>query len=429
MTVADIDKSLGGGKRLLVTVEDGEWKVVREITDGDLTLGPDGYVISETVTSTKKLPKMKENIWQVARYIFPTYSYLGKIANRRLLGKYKLNWWDSERITYLSGLEDNIWVRRGKFVENAFRVVVIEQTALMTFNYGKKSIERGELGNLTAWWNDYFSGEDSIGNFNVSYLLGIGTGMVWESMKDMRENALSVCRTNCDNEVIAHQLEVAAGIDAVIEEYGENSEEYNRYMADEDNLENPDLYDTCFEACETGVNDFFDDLDEFNKSMEDTRKLFKEYDLSNIKNWDENQINAYCNNKDSRKTDINASVEDVKVRMGKIEDEIDERFNESGWMSAVKSILAFFKVNVNGIEELKKDLFNTDIDGEAQNSYGVGAIQKQLTDVCIKVANPENGRIFTPDDNEGEGTIMSDEEIKKLFGQITVEIEPIQLIA
>ena len=405
MTVADVDKSLGGGKRLLVVVQDGKWKVVREISDGDLTLGPNGSVISETVTSTKKLPKMKENIWQVARYIFPTYSYLGKIANRRLLGN-KLNWWNSERITYLSGLEDNVWVRLGKFKENVFRVVVIEQTALMTINYGKKTIERGELGNLTAWWEDYFGGEDSIGKFNVSYLLGIGTGVVWESMKDMRENALAVCRTNCDNEVLA----------------------------------NPDTsYDTCFEACETGVNDFYDDLDEFNNSMEDTRKLFKEYDLSNIKNWDENQINAYCNNKDSRKTDINASVEDVKVRMEKIEDEINERFNESGWMSAVKSGLGYLGVDVDGIEELKKDLFNTDIDGEAQNSDGVGAIQKQLTDVCIKVANPEgdDNNIITPDDevdevdeNDPDKNLSTEEKLEKYgISEITVEIEPIQLIA
>ena len=47
----------------------------------------------------------------------------------------------------------------------------------------------------------------------------------------------------------------------------------------------------------------------------------------------------------------------------------------------------------------------------------------------IEARKSENGNIITPDDEVDEGDIMSDEEIKKLFGQITVEIEPIQLIA
>lgn len=413
MTVADVNTALADGKKLLVVVEDGKWQAVRETSDGYLTLGPKGEIISDIETSKKILPKIKKKTWQWFRYIFPTYSSLGKIVNRSLGGsKLHRTWWDSDRISVMGGLEDGFWVRKGKFAENLVRVIAIEQTALMTINYGKKSIERGELGNLTAMWNDYFSGEDTIGTFNVSYLLGIGAGQVWESLKDMRENGLAVCRTNCDNEVIAHKLEVEA---------------------DEDIVENPDLYDNCFEDCEKSVNDFFDKLDEFKKSMEDSRKLFDKYDLMEIENWDENQINDYCNNKDNRKTDINASVEDVKTKMKKIESEIDERFRESGWMSAVKWVLNWV-VEVDGIEKLKKSLFNTDVDGEAQTSGGIGVIQKQLTDVCTKVANPEgdDNNIITPDeedDNEGEGTILTDEKIKKLYGQITVEIEPIQLSA
>ena len=47
----------------------------------------------------------------------------------------------------------------------------------------------------------------------------------------------------------------------------------------------------------------------------------------------------------------------------------------------------------------------------------------------IEARKSENGIIITPDNEVDEGDIMSDEEIKELFGQITVEIEPIQLIA
>lgn len=423
MTVADVENKLKDGKTLMVVLQDGKWKFVDEIQMRELNVNDKGEITSNVVKSNKILPKIKKGTWQAFRYIFPTYSAIGKYVNMSLKGvpKAQRTWWDSDRFSILG--KKSSWFRdRAKFTENLVRVLAVEQTALMTINYGKKSIERGELGNLSQMWSDYFAGEDSIGKFNVSYLLGMFTGEVWESLKDMRENALSVCRTKCDNEVIAHKAEVEA---------------------DEDNVEDPDLYDNCFEACEKGVNDFYDKLDEFEKSMKGARELFVEYDLTNIDNWDINQINNYCENKDNRRSKINTELSTIKDQMKSIEKEIDQKFdsNVSGWMSAVKGSLNWLGFEVDGVEEMKKTLFNTDVDGNALTSDGVGLIQNKLDKACEEAFNSETegDGIYSPSENEGDDeegtngtdTIQTTQQKKKKFGLagLTVEIEPIELIS
>ena len=415
-----------GGVRVINNIEMIEFKVdadgsitdVKKIKTTDVT--PKGNPVNGKGGSSggggKPKSKFGEKInniiggaGQTLRYIFPTYSQAGKLINSKIIGG-KLSWWNKPRISMYSGIKSKP-IRVGlQMKENLMRVVIVEQMALMTINEIKSSIRRGMLPDsvISQTWADYTGGDDSIAKYNPLMIIVKGSQAIWEDLRDMRENALAVCKTKCENESNGDETK-----------YGE-----------------------CHSKCEESVNLFFDKLDTFKANMVKYKNNLGF--LNNVENWNDNEIKEYCDDVDGRKTEILENLTTLKSNIKDIEIEIDDKF-ESGGLDTVVTIINYLPFfDVSTIEDMKKALFNSDVEGERLTSTDIGNIEQKLNQACINYwdNNSENeedggGGYNDPDENvestedtnneDGNGETKK-EKRERLFGQLSIELEPIEIV-
>ena len=434
MSGDEIIKQIDGGKILIIQdPKTGGFKVINNIEMIEFKVDADGIITDvkniETKDVTpkgnpvngggggsgkpktefsKKISNIIGGAGQTLRYIFPTYSQIGKIINATLGGG-KLSWWNKPRISMYSGIKSKP-IRVGlQIKENLIRVAMVEQMALMTINEIKESTQRGELPNslISQTWSDYFYGENSIIKYNPLQLLLKGSKAIWNDLRDLESNALAVCKTKCENESNGDETK-----------YGE-----------------------CYSKCEKSTKEFFGKLESFKKDLKEYKKNLEL--LNKVEDWNDNEIKNYCDNVDGKKTEIIENLKALKSNMKDIEEDIDDKF-ESGGLDSVITVLNYLPfIDISTIKDMKNDLFNTDVEGEPLTSTKIDQIEKKLSNACIEYWDKKEGNEDSggggyndPDDNYSEPQPQDSndengeskkEKADRLFGQLSIELEPIEI--
>ena len=431
MSGDEIIKQIDGGKILIIQdPKTGGFKVINNIEMIEFKVDADGIITDVKKIETKdvtpkgnpvngggsdkpktefskKISNIIGGAGQTLRYIFPTYSQIGKIINAKLMGG-KLSWWNKPRYTFVK-TNDSYWKVSKQMTENVIRVGLVEQMALMTINEIKESTQRGELPNslISQTWSDYFYGENSIIKYNPLQLLIMGSKAIWNDLRDLESNALAVCKTKCENESNGDETK-----------YGE-----------------------CYSKCEKSTKEFFGKLESFKKDLKEYKKNLEF--LNKVEDWNDNEIKNYCDNVDGKKTEIIENLKALKSNMKDIEEDIDDKF-ESGGLDSVITVLNYLPfIEISTIKDMKNNLFNTDVEGEPLTSTKIDQIEKKLSNACIEYWDKKEGNEDSggggyndPDDNYSEPQPQDSndengeskkEKADRLFGQLSIELEPIEI--
>lgn len=460
MTADQVLKEVDGGKVLMVRTGDGKIKIINTVEMVEVTLDDAGNVISQkslkTVDTTPtKSPVRDEGgntvnpsdsdspitqtsvvdnksgkkrnfgsniagvVGQGFRWTFPTASQGLKFVSllgpgRRFYSKSRFSFVD-----YLPGSGDYADFTKGGlkvFPELPVRLVA-EQIALITLYEGYKTYQRGGVPKdesiIVTALSDYWKSD--IWKYHPIGILPSGLAYIYQDLADLRNDAYSGCRANCEKEMSPDEVT--------------NSE--------------------CFKTCKDKVDSLFNKIDDFKNELKEFQKEYTT--LNNIGEWKQQEIEDFCEDKDGKATKIRERITKLKTSIENLETEVNTQFNSGDsnienkeWMI---SIVSLFKNVLPGLPDLptkdelmEKLLPKTTVDGQPLNVEKLVELENKLDQACAdywakkRGLEDENGGstiIVNPDENQQEinpDEKMSDEEMENMFGQIDVVIEPINIV-
>ena len=460
MSQDQVLKEIDGGKVLMVKTGDGKIKIINTVEMIELTLDDAGNVISQkslkTVDATPtKSPVRDEGgntvnpsdsdspitqtsvvdnksgkkrnfgsniagvVGQGFRWTFPTASQGLKIVSllgpgRKFYSKSRFSFVD-----YIPGSGDYADFTKGAlkvFPELPVRLVA-EQIALITLYEGYKTYQRGGVPKdesiIVTALSDYWKSD--IWKYHPIGILPSGLAYIYQDLADLRNDAYSGCRANCEKEMSTDEVT--------------NSE--------------------CFKTCKDKVDSLFNKIDDFKNELKEFQKEYTT--LNNIGEWKQQDIEDFCEDKDGKATKIRERITKLKTSIENLETEVNTQFNSGDsnienkeWMI---SIVSLFKKVLPGLPDLptkdelmEKLLPKTTVDGQPLNVQKLVDLENKLDKACAdywakKRSNDgENGGstiIVNPDENQQEinpDNKMDDADFDNMFGQIDVVIEPINIV-
>jgi len=460
MSQDQVLKEIDGGKVLMVKTGDGKIKIINTVEMIELTLDDAGNVISQkslkTVDATPtKSPVRDEGgntvnpsdsdspitqtsvvdnksgkkrnfgsniagvVGQGFRWTFPTASQGLKIVSllgpgRKFYSKSRFSFVD-----YIPGSGDYADFTKGAlkvFPELPVRLVA-EQIALITLYEGYKTYQRGGVPKdesiIVTALSDYWKSD--IWKYHPIGILPSGLAYIYQDLADLRNDAYSGCRANCEKEMSTDEVT--------------NSE--------------------CFKTCKDKVDSLFNKIDDFKNELKEFQKEYTT--LNNIGEWKQQDIEDFCEDKDGKATKIRERITKLKTSIKNLETEVNTQFNSGDsnienkeWMI---SIVSLFKNVLPGLPDLptkdelmEKLLPKTTVDGQPLNVQKLVDLENKLDKACAdywakKRSNDgENGGstiIVNPDENQQEinpDNKMDDADFDNMFGQIDVVIEPINIV-
>ena len=458
MGVDQVIKEIDGGKVLMIKTSDGKIKIINTVEMVELTLDESGNIISQKSlkpidTTPTKSPvrdeggniveptdsdspitqgtvvdnttgsksnfgsKIAGTIGQGFRWTFPTISQSLKFIS--LLGPGR-KFYSKQRFSFVDlaipskGDYSDVIKSGLKIAPELPARIVAEQIALITLYTTYKTIERGGLPKdesitttaLADYWNS------NIWKFHPINL--IPSALVWwyEDVADLRKDAYSGCRAKCEKKMSAAEVT--------------NSE--------------------CFKECKGKVDSLFSKIDKF---KEDLKEFQTEYvTLSNIKEWNQQEIEDFCNDRGGKATKIKERISNLKKSLTDLDGEVKTTF-ESGKLKDRQWVLYFtdlFGKVIPGIpnlptydEMMEKLLPKSQVDGQPLNLQKIQELENKLNTACSEYwnkkrevdAGSEGGVIVDPDDFDGDvdtNKVIDQNELDNMFGKIEVSIEPIEIV-
>ena len=458
MSTDQVIKEIDGGKVLMVKTADGKIKIINTVEMVELTLDESGNIISQKSlkpidTTPTKSPvkdeggniieptdsdspitqrsvvdnttgsksnfgsKIAGTIGQGFRWTFPTISQSLKFIS--LLGPGR-KFYSKQRFSFVDlaipskGDYSDVIKSGLKIAPELPARVVVEQIALITLYTTYKTYERGGLPKdesitttaLADYWNS------KIWKYHPINL--IPSAMVWwyEDVADLKKDAYSGCRAKCEKKMSAAEVT--------------NSE--------------------CFKECKGKVDSLFGKIDKF---KEDLKEFQTEYvTLSNIKEWNQQEIEDFCNDKDGKSTKIKERISNLKKSLSDLDGEVKTTF-ESGKLKDRQWVLYFtdlFGKVIPGIpnlptydEMMEKLLPKSQVDGQPLNLQKIQELENKLNTACSEYwnkkrevdAGSEGGVIVDPDDFDIDvdtNKVIDQNELDNMFGKIEVSIEPIEIV-
>jgi|694.fasta_scaffold00085_111 hypothetical protein len=461
MSADQVLKEIDGGKSLMVRTADGKIKIINTVELVELTLDESGNVINQRslkpvdTTPTKSPIKddsgniiepndsdtpvtqtsvvdntdgKKRNfgsniagvVGQGFRWTFPTASQGLKIIS--LLGPGK-KFYSKQRFSFVDTLLpakgdfSTTTNKRLKFFVEAPVRIVAEQIALITLYEGYKTYQRGGIPKdesiIVTALADYW--ESDIWKYHPIGIIPSTLSYVYNDLADLRKDAYSGCRANCEKEMPADEVT--------------NSE--------------------CFKECKDRVDSLFNKIDDFKNELQEFQKEYS--DLNNIGEWKQQDIEDFCEDKDGKATKIKERISKLKTSIENLESEVDKQFNSGNssldnnqWMV---SIVSLFKKVLPGLpnlptkdELMEKLLPETTVDGQPLNVQKLTELENKLNQACAdywaKKRNLESeeseSTIITDPDEENTPMNPNDgydkEDVENIYGSIEVVIEPIQIV-
>ena len=460
MSSDQVIKEIDGGKVLMIRTADGKIKIINTVEMVELTLDEAGNIIDQKSlrpvdTTPTKSPVKDESgkpiepteedspfrqrsvvdntggksnfgssiagtLGQGFRWTFPTASHALKIFS--LLGPGK-KFYSKQRFSFVDMIPGESgtasYLKSGtKFTVELPARLVVEQIALISLYEGYKTYERGGIPKdeslIVTALEDYW--QSDIWKYHPVGLLPHMLVDVYKDLADLRKDAYSGCRAKCEKEMSSEEVT--------------NSE--------------------CFKKCKDKVDSLFNKIDEFKKELAEFQKEYTY--LNNINEWNQKDIEDFCEDKDGKADKIRERIKKLKESIQNLENEVNTQFNPNDsnienkeWML---DIIGVFKKVIPGLPDLptreelmEKLLPKTTVDGQPLNVQKLVELENKLNQACAdywakkRSLEEENGGstiIVDPNENPevkpSPDNNTDQDEIDDMFGSVDVIVEPIDIV-